>query len=377
MSPDLFHPVVARWFAERFGQPTDPQQLGWPEIASGLNTLIAAPTGSGKTLAAFMVCSDRLLRQSIEGTLADETQVVYVSPLKALSNDIHRNLEVPLAEIGRCAAEAGHEVPALRVMVRTGDTPAGQRQAMVKRPPHILVSTPESLYLLLTSVKGREMLRTVRTVVVDEIHALARDKRGSHLSLSLERLSALCARPPVRIGLSATQRPIDEIARFLVGSSAIDSSAVDSSTAQVEPECRIVDTVHVRRLDLAVEVPPCELSAVCSHDTWGEIYSRLTELIGTHRGTLVFVNTRRLAERICHKLSELLGADAVASHHGSLSRETRLSAERRLQAGELKAIVATASLELGIDVGYVDLVCQIGSPRSIATFLQRVGRAGA
>jgi len=386
MPPDLFHPVVARWFAERFGQPTEPQRLGWPEIASGRNTLIAAPTGSGKTLAAFMVCIDRLLRQKIEGTLADETQVVYVSPLKALSNDIHRNLEVPLAEIGRCAVEAGHAPPALRVMVRTGDTPASQRQAMVKRPPHILVSTPESLYLLLTSVKGRDMLRTVRTVVVDEIHALARDKRGSHLSLSLERLSALCVRPPVRIGLSATQRPIDEIARFLVGSNTANSDrassgtassdAVDSDTAQGEPDCRIVDTGHVRRLDLAVEVPPSELSAVCSHETWGEIYCRLTELIGTHRSTLVFVNTRRLAERICHKLSELLGADAVASHHGSLSRETRLSAERRLQAGELKAIVATASLELGIDVGYVDLVCQIGSPRSIATFLQRVGRSG-
>jgi ATP-dependent Lhr-like helicase len=313
-----------------------------------------------------MVCIDRLLRQSLEGVLADGTQVVYVSPLKALSNDIHRNLEVPLAEISRCAAEAGHELPPLRVMVRTGDTPASQRQAMVKRPPQILVSTPESLYLLLTSAKGREMLRSVRTVIVDEIHALARDKRGSHLALSLERLAALCPQPPVRIGLSATQRPIDEIARFLVGARRSDG----------EPECRIVDTGHVRRLDLAVEVPPSELSAVCSHETWDEVYRRLTELIATHRSTLVFVNTRRLAERICHKLSELLGADAVASHHGSLSRETRLSAERRLQTGELKAIVATASLELGIDVGYIDLVCQIGSPRSIATFLQRVGRSG-
>ncbi|HUY34424.1 MAG TPA: DEAD/DEAH box helicase [Pirellulales bacterium] len=364
--PDVFHPIVAHWFKDRFGQPTEAQRLGWPEIASGRNTLIAAPTGSGKTLAAFMVAIDQLLRQSIEGTLADETQVVYVSPLKALSNDIHRNLEVPLAEIGRCAVESGHSLPALRVMVRTGDTPASQRQAMVKRPPQILVSTPESLYLLLTSAKGREMLRTVRTVIVDEIHALARDKRGSHLALSLERLAALCPRPPVRIGLSATQRPIDQIARFLVG----------SGDAGGEPECRIVDTGHVRLLDLEVEVPPSELSAVCSHETWDEIYRRLTELIGTHRSTLVFVNTRRLAERIGYKLSELLGADAVASHHGSLSRETRLSAERRLQTGELKAIVATASLELGIDVGYIDLVCQIGSPRSIATFLQRVGRSG-
>jgi ATP-dependent Lhr-like helicase len=368
MPTSPFHPIVADWFAARFGQPTESQRLGWPEILAGQSTLIAAPTGSGKTLAAFLVCIDRLLRQAIAGELADETQVVYVSPLKALSNDIHRNLEVPLAEIQARAAAAGHLLPELRAALRTGDTPASQRQAMTRRPPHILVTTPESLYLLLTAKRSRETLRKVRTVIVDEIHALARDKRGSHFSLSLERLAALCDQPPVRIGLSATQRPMDEIARFLVGTRYVDAAG--------QARCRIVDVGHVRELDLAVEVPPSELSAVCSIETWNEVYARLAELIGTHRSTLVFVNTRRLAERVSHHLSETLGEDAVASHHGSLSKETRLSAERRLQSGQLKAIVATASLELGIDVGYIDLVCQISSPRSIATFLQRVGRAG-
>lgn len=368
MPISLFHPITARWFADRFGEPTEPQRLGWPEIVAGRNTLIAAPTGSGKTLAAFLASIDCLLRQALEGQLADETQVVYVSPLKALSNDVRRNLETPLAQIRQYAADAGHELPPLRSMVRTGDTPSSERAKMLKRPPHILVTTPESLYLLLTSAKGREMLRNVRTVIVDEIHALARDKRGSHLTLSLERLAALCPTPPVRIGLSATQRPIEEIARFLVGSHSV--------TPTGGPACSIVDVGHVRELDLAVEVPPSELSAVCSHETWAEIYQRLTELVASHRSTLVFVNTRRMAERVCYRLSELLGENAVASHHGSLSRELRLSAERRLQTGELKAIVATASLELGIDIGYIDLVCQIGSPRSVATFLQRVGRAG-
>jgi len=363
-----FHPITARWFADRFGQPTEPQRLGWPEIVAGRNALIAAPTGSGKTLAAFLASIDRLLRQALDGQLAHETQVVYVSPLKALSNDVRRNLETPLAQIGQYAADAGYELPPLRAMVRTGDTPSSERAKMLKRPPHILVTTPESLYLLLTAAKGREMLRSVRTVIVDEIHALARDKRGSHLTLSLERLAALCPTPPVRIGLSATQRPIEEIARFLVGSHSVSPAG--------EAACSIVDVGHVRELDLAVEVPPSELSAVCSHETWDEIYQRLTELVASHRSTLVFVNSRRMAERVCYRLSELLGENAVASHHGSLSRELRLSAERRLQAGELKAIVATASLELGIDIGYIDLVCQIGSPRSIAAFLQRVGRAG-
>ncbi|HEX3872272.1 MAG TPA: DEAD/DEAH box helicase, partial [Pirellulales bacterium] len=353
---------------ERFGEPTEPQRLGWPAIAAGRNTLIAAPTGSGKTLAAFMVCLDRLWRRWLDGKLEDVTSVVYFSPLKALSNDITRNLETPLAEIRERAIAAGYGEPPITAKVRTGDTPASQRAAMLKRPPHILVTTPESLYLLLTSERGRQSLRHVETVIVDEIHALARDKRGSHLSLSLERLEALTVTPPVRIGLSATQRPIDEIARFLVGTARVDSHNL--------PDCEIIDSGHVRELDLAIDVPPSELSAVCSMEQWAEIYSRIIELIQSHRSTLVFVNTRRLAERVAHHLTELLGPEAVASHHGSLSKEIRQSAEQRLKSGQLRAIVATTSLEMGIDVGYIDLVCQIGSPRSIATFVQRVGRSG-
>lgn len=368
MPQDLFHPIVRDWFAGRFDAPSEAQIQSWPAIVAREHTLVAAPTGSGKTLAAFLAAIDSLLRQAIDGALTDETQVVYVSPLKALSNDIHRNLQVPLEEIREASLAAGLEPQPIRVAVRTGDTPASQRQAMMRKPPHILVTTPESLYLLLTSAKSREILRNARTVIVDEIHALARDKRGSHLSLSLARLDQLCGTPPTRIGLSATQRPIDEIARFLVGSENVGADG--------EPRCRIIDTGHVRELDLAVEVPPSELSAVCSVETWQEIYARLGALINEHRSTLVFVNTRRLAERVTHYLEELLGEGHVASHHGSLSRETRLQAEERLKAGELKAIVATASLELGIDIGYIDLVCQIGSPRSIATLLQRVGRAG-
>jgi ATP-dependent Lhr-like helicase len=371
MSLDHFHPLVDAWFAERFAAPTDPQERGWREIAAGRHTLIAAPTGSGKTLAAFLVCLDGLVRRWTAGELEDKTYVVYVSPLKALSNDIHRNLEEPLAELAERFEAAGYGKLPIRAMVRTGDTPASQRQAMLRRPPHILVTTPESLYLLLTSEKSRQMLRGVETIIVDEIHALVRDKRGSHLALSLERLEALCARPPVRIGLSATQRPIDTIARFLVGMGR-DLPSEESET----PNCSIIDGGHVRELDLGIETPPSELSAVCSNEQWAEIYARLTELVATHRSTLVFVNTRRLAERVALHLGELLGADAVASHHGSLSRALRLSAEQRLKSGELKAIVATASLEMGIDIGYIDLVCQIGSTGNIATFLQRVGRAG-
>ncbi len=363
-----FHPVVARWFAERFGEPTAPQQRGWPEIEAGRHTLIAAPTGSGKTLAAFLVCLDRLVRRWLDGALEEQTYVVYVSPLKALGNDIHRNLEEPLAELAERFEAAGYGKLPIRAMVRTGDTPTAERQAMLRHPPHILVTTPESFYLMLTAGKSRELLRSVETVIVDEIHALVRDKRGSHLALSLERLEALCQRPPLRIGLSATQRPIEGIARFLVGSQRVDD--------QRHPNCSIIDEGHARELDLGIEVPPSELSAVCSNDQWAEVYTRLTELIAQHRSTLVFVNTRRLAERVAHHLRELLGEEAVASHHGSLSRQIRQSAEQRLKAGELKAIVATASLEMGIDIGYIDLVCQIGSPGAIATFLQRVGRAG-
>jgi ATP-dependent helicase Lhr and Lhr-like helicase len=363
-----FHAIVAGWFERKYREPTDAQRLGWESIVSGDHTLIAAPTGSGKTLAAFLASIDSLVRQATGDSLPDETQALYISPLKALSNDIHRNLQVPLEEIGAAAEAAGCGLSPIRVAVRTGDTPPRERQAMVRKPPHILVTTPESLYLLLTGSKSREILRSVRTVIVDEIHALARDKRGSHLTLTLARLDQLCGTPPTRIGLSATQRPIDEIARFLVGSSNVDEQGVAN--------CRIVDTGHVRELDLAVEVPPSELSAVCPSETWQEVYARLSELIREHRSTLVFVNTRRLAERVCHYLEEQLGPGQVASHHGSLSRETRLRAEEQLKSGQLTAIVATASLELGIDIGFIDLVCQLGSPRSIATLLQRVGRAG-
>jgi ATP-dependent Lhr-like helicase len=383
-----FHPVTTNWFDARFSAPTDAQLQGWPRILAGEHTLVAAPTGSGKTLAAFLASIDSLLRQAIEGTLPDETQVVYVSPLKALSNDIHRNLQVPLHEIHEAASTAGFHPQPIRVAVRTGDTPSRERQAMLRKAPHILVTTPESLYLLLTSAKSREILRNVRTVIVDEIHALARDKRGSHLALSLARLDRLCTKRPVRVGLSATQKPIDEIARFLVGNLAssarmnslpersIHSEFGVAADANQGSSCHIIDTGHVRQLDLAIEVPPSELSAVCSHEQWDEVYKRLSALITEHRSTLVFVNTRRMAERLGHYLEELLGEGQVASHHGSLSRDIRLRAEEKLKNGQLKAIVATASLELGIDIGFIDLVCQIGSPRSIATFLQRVGRAG-
>ncbi|WP_254506915.1 DEAD/DEAH box helicase [Anatilimnocola floriformis] len=363
-----FHPLVERWFGDRFGTPTPPQANGWPHIAAGTHTLIAAPTGSGKTLAAFLVCLDRLFRRWLAGDLPEGIDVVYISPLKALSNDIQRNLQVPLAEIQELAIAQGLGPWPVRVAVRTGDTPAAQRQAMLRTPPHILVTTPESLYLLLTSPKSRDLLRTVSTVIVDEIHALARDKRGSHLSLSLERLTAICEVPPTRIGLSATQKPLDQIGQFLVGGHAVGSQPANTPV--------IIDGGHVRNLDLALEVPPSELQAVCSGEQWGEVYDRLVQLVQSHRSTLIFVNTRRMAERVAHSLTQLLGEEAIASHHGSLAKELRLDAEQKLKAGELKAIVATASLEMGIDIGYIDLVCQLGSPRSIATFLQRVGRSG-
>ncbi len=364
-----FHPIVANWFQHRFGQPTDAQQQGWPHIVAGRNTLIAAPTGSGKTLAAFLASIDYLLRRSLDGRLADETHVLYVSPLKALSHDVERNLTGPLEEISEAASTwADRRLSPIRVAVRTGDTPAAERQRMVRKPPHIVVTTPESLYLLLTSAKGRAMLRTVETVIVDEIHAVARDKRGSHLALSLARLDALCERRPIRVGLSATQAPIDEIARFLVGTDRVRPDGA--------PDCRIVDVGHRRKLDLAIEVPPSELAAVCSNEQWEEVYARVAELIAAHRSTIVFVNTRRLAERVTLRITERLGEGAVLSHHGSLSKKIRRNTELRLKAGDLKAVVATASLELGIDVGFIDLVIQIGSPRSIAVFLQRVGRSG-
>src|SRR5438045_1794360 len=355
-----FHPIGSGWFEGRFGTPTEPQLFGWPRIQAGEDTLIAAPTGSGKTLAAFLACLDAMIRQG--DALPGETQVVYVSPLKALANDVRKNLLEPLEELRALG------VPEIRTAVRTGDTSQADRQRMAKSPPHVLVTTPESLYVLLTSESGRRMLGSARTVIVDEIHAVARDKRGAHLALSLERLDHLAGRRLQRVGLSATQKPIEEIAQFLVGANRAPAPESRAPT--------IIDSGHARALDLAIEILSSPLEAVMAGEVWDELYDRLAQLIGEHRTTLVFVNTRRLAERVTLHLSERLGAEHVTSHHGSLSKEKRLDAETRLKEGKLKALVATASLELGIDSGTVDLVCQIGSTRSIATLLQRVGRAG-
>ncbi|MES2793972.1 MAG: DEAD/DEAH box helicase, partial [Planctomycetota bacterium] len=443
MALETFHPLIRRWFQSRFAGPTEPQREGWPHIAAGRDTLIAAPTGSGKTLTAFLAAIDRLLKLSVAGELNDTLRVIYVSPLRALSNDMQRNLQTPLAEIFSLATEEGLEIAPIRVGLRTGDTSAKDRAALTRRPPHILVTTPESLYLLLTGKKSRERLRHVETVIVDEIHALVRDKRGSHLALSLERLVALCERPPQRVGLSATQKPIEVTAEFLIGARpplgvspqcpeitvpvlptataitdlppvAVNGKSSRSKPAKVaspqrtlffdeeiEPHapaepafvnvpfpppqpdfqtvaerCVIIDVGHRRRLDLAIETPPSEIGAVCTHEQWAEVNARIVELIQQHRSTLIFVNTRRLAERVTHQLSELLGPDQISSHHGSLSAISRQDTELRLKLGQLKAVVATASLELGLDVGYIDLVIQIGSPRAISTFLQRVGRSG-
>ncbi|NOT21783.1 MAG: DEAD/DEAH box helicase [Nitrospiraceae bacterium] len=377
MALSRFHPLIAEWFNAQVGQPTDVQVQAWPAIQSGSDVLIAAPTGSGKTFAAFLSCIDQLFKQALACELDDYTQVLYVSPLKALSNDIQKNLQQPLAEIGQVALSAGLLMPELRVLVRTGDTPMTDRQQMLKRPPHILVTTPESLYILLTAEKSRRLLQTVRTVIVDEIHAVAPNKRGAHLALSLERLEALTLTKPQRIGLSATQRPIETIAQFLVGNR--EPLPLTPHPVPLTSPCTIIDTGHKREMDLAVEVPKDELSAIATNAIWADVYDRIAELVRQHRSTLVFVNTRRLAERVSHALEERLqdlGADVVAAHHGSLSRQIRLSAEERLKSGKTRVVVATASLELGIDIGMVDLVCQIGSPRAIATCLQRVGRAG-
>ena len=362
---DRFHPAVASWFVANLGAPTACQEQAWEAVAAGRHTLIAAPTGSGKTLAGFLTAIDALVRDSRRAPLPDSTRVLYVSPLKALGNDVHKNLEVPLEGIDRVLDEAGEPGSGIRAMVRTGDTPSSAREAMRRQPPHILVTTPESLYILLTSEGGRAMLASVGTAIVDEIHAVAGNKRGAHLALSLERLDALAGRPVTRIGLSATQRPIETVARFLTG-------CEDGGPR----ECTIVDTGHTRERDLALELPESPLEAVMSGEVWAEVYRRLRALIETHRTTLVFVNTRRMAERVARALTESLGEEHVTSHHGSLSRERRLAAEQRLKAGDLKALVATASLELGIDIGDVDLVCQLGSTRSISTFLQRAGRSG-
>ena len=397
---ESFHPAVRAWFEGRFpAGPTEPQAEGWREIAAGRHTLIAAPTGSGKTLAAFLVCIDRFYRaqdlccahdlycghetgrrRGRSGGGAGEgatpagsgPQVVYVSPLKALATDIQQNLEAPLREIAAVAGRLGLTAPAISVAVRTGDTAAAERAAMLKRPPDILITTPESLYLLLTAERSRAMLRSVRTVIVDEIHAVAGNKRGSHLTLTLERLAHVAEQPVQRVGLSATQRPIETVARLLVG------AGPDRDNADGTPRCSIVDSGHRRRLDLALELPDDELGAVPTVEQTAQILDMITAHVTSHRTTLVFVNTRSMAERVAHQLGERLGDELgaqVAAHHGSLSRGRRQRVEARLRAGDLRALVATASLELGIDVGPVELVCQIGSPRSFATFLQRVGRS--
>ncbi len=357
-----FHSAVSAWFKESFKAPTECQQRAWKAIKRGRHALVAAPTGSGKTLAAFLAAIDELVRRAEAGQLNDETRVLYISPLKALSHDIEKNLEQPLEAIQRHLLEAGLAAP-IRAQSRTGDTPVAARRAMVRRPPHILVTTPESLYILLTSDSGRLMLKTVRTVIVDEIHALIGDKRGAHLALSLERLSHLCDESVTRIGLSATQTPLTTVARFLLGDRPLE-------------ECDIIDAGFLRTLDLDIVLPDLPLEAVLSQEAAKSLYDRMTELIRNHRTTLVFVNTRRQAERVARALSERLGEDQVTSHHGSLARPQRLEAERRLKAGELKALVATASLELGIDIGDVDLVCQLGITDSVTTWLQRLGRAG-
>src|SRR5215203_3850188 len=381
MPLSAFHPVIARWFEQKFGAPTPPQSLGWQAIREGRHTLIAAPTGSGKTLAAFLQELDRLFREGLESPLPDETRVVYVSPLKALSADIHLNLAEPRREIRRLAEDMGYEAPRITAAIRSGDTPSSDRAAMLRKPPHILVTTPESLYLMLTAQRSREMLRTVRTVIVDEIHAVVESRRGAHLALTLERLAHVAQHPVQRIGLSATMQPIELVAKWLVGSQDCQNSSGPLPLAALgvrvtSQSPAIINQGHRRELDLALEVPGSPLEAVMSGEVWGEVYDRLAELIREHKTTLVFVNTRRLAERVSRHLAERIGEDAVTAHHGSLSKETRLNAEERLKSGQLKALVATASLELGIDIGHVDLVAQLGTPRRISTFLQRVGRSG-
>ena len=363
-----FHPLVRRWFLERFQSPTAPQSAGWESISAGKSTLIAAPTGSGKTLAAFLWSIDRLIQRALAGALDERTSVVYVSPLKALGNDIAKNLQAPLAEIYDLAGREGILLPSIRVGVRSGDTPAHERQAMVRRPPHILITTPESLYILLTAPRSREFLKTAETLIVDEIHAVAQDKRGAHLALSLERLDALTGRSLQRIGLSATQNPIEEVARLLVGSRQIRPDGA--------PDCVIIDVGHRREMELRIEVPDQELGPIIRQDIWSAVYDKLVDQIQAHRTTLVFVNTRRLVERVAHQLSERMGEDKVGAHHGSLSRKTRLEVEEKLRSGQYAVVVATASLELGIDIGHVDVVCHIGSPRNLAVLLQRVGRSG-
>src|SRR5256714_4137820 len=363
-----FHPLVARWFTDTFGAPTPAQSEGWGAIAGGRDPLIAAPTGSGKTLAAFLWAINELVTAAEAGELRDEPSVVYASPLKAPGNDIHKNLTVPLAAIRKLAEEDGTPLPEIRMAVRSGDTPAAEPNFMVRRPPHILIPTPESLYILLTAERSRAFLANTRAVIVDEIHAVAGDKRGSHLALTLERLDALDGGRRQRIGLSATQKPIEDIARFLAGTSGVDAGG--------RPDCAIVDVGNRRDWDLSIHVPGQPLGPIASHEMWGEVYDQMASMVEEHRSTLVFVNTRRLVERVSHQLEARLGEGKVAAHHGSLSRKIRLAAEEGLKSGALRVVVATASLELGIDVGHVDLVCHLGAPRALATLLQRIGRSG-
>ena len=404
MALETFHPIIRAWFARRFGAPTDAQAQGWPAVASGRHTLIAAPTGSGKTLAAFLAGLDMLVTQAMsDGALPDATQIVYVSPLKALANDIQRNLIAPLDEIRAAAEEAGTPLPEIRVAVRTGDTPQKERALHARKPPHVLITTPESLFILLTSERGRNALKSARTLILDELHAVAPNKRGSHLALSVERLQRLAEGPITRIGLSATQKPIEEVARFLIGGASAGGASIGNAGAGGASignadaggasapggsgsvgdggpgagDCAVVNVGHRRAMDIAIEMPPdYELGPIATHEMWAQTLDRVTELVGEHATTLVFVNTRRLVERVAHLLSDRLGEENVAAHHGSLSRETRQDAERRLKEGRVKVCVASASLELGIDVGDVDLVCQIASPRNIGVALQRVGRSG-
>ncbi len=363
---DGFHPAVSGWLHGRFGAPTEVQRRAWAVTTQHQHALIAAPTGSGKTLAAFLSAINDLVIESLEQGLRDQVYVLYVSPLKALSNDIQKNLQEPLAGIREHLAAMGLADAGIRDAVRTGDTPMVDRQRMRREPPHILVTTPESLFILLTSDSGRRSLSAVKSVIVDELHAVAGSKRGAHLLLSLERLDALCAesssKAPVRIGLSATVKPLEAMARFLIGDR--------------EAPVHIIDAGHVRQRDIAIEMPRSPLTAVMANEVWGELYDRLAELIRQHRTTLIFVNQRRLAERAARHLAERIGEEHITAHHGSLAKEHRLKAEQRLKAGALKALVATSSLELGIDIGDIDLVCQLGSPRAINAFLQRVGRAG-
>jgi ATP-dependent Lhr-like helicase len=401
----LFHPAVRAWFSAAFDAPTRPQSLGWPAIARGESTLIFAPTGSGKTLTAFLACLDRLMFAPAPPK-SKRCRVLYVSPLKALAVDVERNLRAPLAGIAQIAEQQGQQYVAPFIAIRTGDTPQTERARFQREPADILITTPESLYLLLTS-NAREALRSIDTIIIDEIHALVPTKRGAHLALSLERLEAHCEKPPQRIGLSATQRPLDEVARFLGGaveSRQRGSRAAKKETVDTEIEkefsteravsyrpVTIVDAGQKKELKLTIEVPVEDMARLTTADEipsgpasvgdtrpsiWAAIHPRLLELIRAHRSTLIFVNSRRLAERLAGALNELAGETLVRSHHGSIARPQRAEVEDLLKAGALRALVATSSLELGIDMGAIDLVVQIEAPPSVASGLQRIGRGG-